>query len=38
MERNITNRMTLLERKVDMKNLQQLKIQSVTPNTNAPAK
>ncbi|CAG9801189.1 unnamed protein product [Chironomus riparius] len=33
MERNLTNRMTLLERKVDMKNLQQLKIQSVTPNT-----
>ncbi|KAG5679106.1 hypothetical protein PVAND_008699 [Polypedilum vanderplanki] len=38
MERNLTNRMTLLERKVDMKNLQQLKIQSVTPNTNTPAK
>jgi hypothetical protein len=33
MERNLTNRMTLLERKVDMKNLQQLKIQSVTTNT-----
>ncbi|KAL7051721.1 hypothetical protein ACKWTF_004583 [Chironomus riparius] len=33
MERNLTNRMTLLERKVDMKNMQQLKIQSVTPNT-----
>lgn len=33
MERNLLNRMTTLERKVDMKNLQQLKIQ----NTNQPS-
>ncbi|CRK92841.1 CLUMA_CG006302, isoform A [Clunio marinus] len=34
MERNLMNRMTTLERKVDMKNLQQLKIQS--PNQHSP--
>lgn len=33
MERNLMNRMTTLERKVDMKNLQQLKVQ----NTNQPS-
>jgi hypothetical protein len=39
MERNITQKMLVLERKVDMKNLQQLKVQSVTPaNANQPAK
>lgn len=31
MERNLMNRMTTLERKVDMKNLQQLKVQNTNP-------
>lgn len=36
MERNIVNKMTILERKVDMKNLQQLKVTSVSQNAVHP--
>jgi hypothetical protein len=38
MERNLMNRMTTLERKVDMKNLQQLKVQNANPAASPPPK
>lgn len=38
MERNLMNRMTTLERKVDMKNLQQLKVQNTNPAASPPPK